>query len=90
MIWRKLIDQNAPAPTQPNVSDPSVAPDAQPELVGPELDKFLRFRAVVDGYRLLAELEAQKAAMAQAMPGMPGPLPGPTRAKPPQLVVTSE
>lgn len=65
MIWKNMIAMKlgggmAPAPGMP-----------PPELLPPEVDSFLQFRAVVDAYRKLAEEKALKSMM--GMPAMGAP-----------------
>ena len=75
MIWKKMIAQGSQQPGMPGQGMPpmQMTPGTEPEMQTPAdqgagLDNFLKFRAVYDGYRLLAQKEAQAQMMAQAPP----------------------
>lgn len=82
MVWMKLLTAAA---TQPQPGQPPPPPpmpgQPPPPVVTPEQQLFLRFRAVVDAYRLLAQQKAMKDAMAMA-PGAGGGPPGQNGAEP--------
>lgn len=57
-IWMKML-------MSPGMGQPGQPPQQPPQL-SQEQQLFLRFRAVVDAYRLLAKVQAQQEMMAQA------------------------
>jgi hypothetical protein len=83
MIWKSMIaeaGQDAviqqtlppPAPTGDGDQDADDKPaPVQPQELAQKLDNFLRFRAVVDAYRILSQRKAAAAA-APPQPGQPG------------------
>lgn len=80
MTWMKMISaQMAP---QGDPMMPGAPP--QPLQLPPELDSFMKFRAVVDAYRLLALEQEAKMMMGMPVAGAPSGQPGMGGAPTPQ------
>jgi hypothetical protein len=82
-VWMQMIEVRTTEQQPPGLQGIVMAKASQttqdPALVGEKIEKFMRFRAVVDGYRLMA----QKAQMAM-MPPQPAPGSAPGAAEGPQ------
>jgi hypothetical protein len=95
MVWKQMIaeaQQDAvvqgtlPPSTQPGDADGDEAP-MPPQVQAQKADDFLKFRAVVDAYKILRD--RQQGQMAAPQPGQPGmdsnhPGPGNNPPTPPQ------
>jgi hypothetical protein len=88
-IWQQLIEQRAQAPEGAEgvgginmiIAQKAMGTGQPPMLVAQKLEQFLRFRAVVDGYRILSQKAAMQA-QAQMMP--PPEAPGSTEGPNPE------
>lgn len=88
-VWSQMIEKKTSAqpdmqPGLPGIATLKAGQTLEdPQAVAGRIEQFLRFRAVVEGYRLLVQ-KKQQEEMAKAAPGPeapasgPGPAPGQT------------
>lgn len=78
MLWMQLIQQSGQQviqPAEPALTDEPVMQDPMQAAMeqATNLDNFLKFRAVMEAYKLLAEEKEMKAMMGIPGAGMPAP-----------------
>lgn len=70
-IWQQMLMETGGIQPPTQSIQPSLVPD--PDIAMQDLDNFLKFRAVVEAYRLLAMEKVMKDMMAMAPPAPGGP-----------------
>jgi hypothetical protein len=79
-VWSQMIEKKTAETQTPGLAGIAALKASQtmenPQAAMKRIERFLRFRAVVDGYRILVQKRAREE-MAQAAPGPPAPASGP-------------
>lgn len=79
MLWKQMIEQSGQGGLLVSQPVPGAEVMLDPAAMQPEpsaVDSFLRFRAVVDAYRMLAQEQQMQAMAGMPAPGAPGTVPG--------------